>query len=210
MTYREAIGAMASEADAELIARAHHDRAAFGELYRLYVNRIYLFCLTHTGHHEQAEDLTSQTFEHALRTIHRYDDRGVPLSRWLLRIAASVVSDYWRHHGRDSTMLVDESMLDESGPPSPVGGLERLVEHWERVDRLHAHMIAALSPDQQLIIQLRFYEDRTLEDVARLMRRNPAAARQFLHRTIAALRVHMAAEDGDTTEHGGSRAAGDT
>lgn len=72
---------MAIEADAELIERARYDRAAFGDLYRLYVNRIYLFCLTHTGHHEQAEDLTSQTFERALRTIHRYDDRGTPFSR---------------------------------------------------------------------------------------------------------------------------------
>jgi len=209
MTYREAMEAMATEADAELIARARHDRVAFGELYRLYVNRVYLFCLTHTGHHEQAEDLTSQTFERALRTIHRYDDRGTPFSRWLLRIAASALGDYRRHHGRDSIMLVDESVLDEIGSREPVGGLERLVEHWERADRLQTHMLAALSPDQRLIIQLRFYEDRTLDDVATLMGRNPAAARQFLHRTIAALRVHMAVEDEDSIKHGGSRASGD-
>ncbi len=200
---------MATEADAELIARARYDRAAFGDLYRLYVNRVYLFCLMHTGHHEQAEDLTSQTFERALRTIHRYDDRGTPFSRWLLRIATSALGDYGRHDGRESTMLVDESMLDESGLQSSASGLERLVEHWERADRLHAHMMAALSPDQRLIIRLRFYEDRTLEDAARLMKRNPAATRQFLHRAIVALRVHMASEDGDSTEHGGSRALGD-
>ncbi len=200
---------MATEADAELIARARHDRAAFGELYRLYANRIYLFCLTHTGHHEQAEDLTSQTFERALRTIHRYDDRGTPFSRWLLRIATSALGDYGRHDGRESTMLVDESLLDEAGPRGSDSGLDPLVEQWERADRLHAHIMAALSPDQQLIIQLRFYEDRTLEDAARLMGRNPAAARQFLHRAIAALRVHMVAEDGDNTEHGESQAQGD-
>src|SRR5579875_2887705 len=104
---------MATEADADLIARARHDRAAFGELYRLYVHRIYLFCLPHTGHHEMAEDLTSQTFERALRTIHRYEDRGTPFSRWLLRIASSALGDYGRHDGRESTILVDESLLDD-------------------------------------------------------------------------------------------------
>ena len=31
-------------AEAELIARARHDREAFGEIYDLYVHRIYAFC----------------------------------------------------------------------------------------------------------------------------------------------------------------------
>jgi len=199
---------MAIEADAELIERARYDRAAFGDLYRLYVNRVYLFCLTHTGHHEQAEDLTSQTFERALRTIHRYDDRGTPFSRWLLRIASSALADYGRHDGRSGTIQVDESLIDEGGSHAADGGIEGLVEQWERADRLHAHM-ATLSPQQQLVIRLRFYEDRTLQDVARLMHRNPAATRQFLGRTIVALRATVMAADEDSVEYGGSRAPGD-
>jgi len=201
---------MAIEADAELIERARYDRAAFGDLYRLYVNRIYLFCLTHTGHHEQAEDLTSQTFERALRTIHRYDDRGTPFSRWLLRIASSALADYGRHDGRSSTMQVDESLIDEAEGRSYAadGGVEELVEQWERANRLHAHL-ATLSPQQQLVIRLRFYEDRTLQDVARLMHRNPAATRQFLGRTIVALRATVMAADEESVEYGGSRAPGD-
>ncbi len=53
---------MGTEASAELIALARHDRAAFGDLYLLYVRRVYAYCLAHTGDQQHAEDLTSATF----------------------------------------------------------------------------------------------------------------------------------------------------
>lgn len=75
------------EATADLVNRARrHDQDAFGELYDLYVDRVYAFrltythnChLTYTHNCHDAEDVTSHTFEQALVAIDRYEDRGTP------------------------------------------------------------------------------------------------------------------------------------
>lgn len=87
------------EADPNLIERAKHDRSAFAELYRLYLPRVHAFCQTHSQSRDEAEDLTSQTFERALRALPRYQARGVPLSSRLFRIAANLAIDRGRRSG---------------------------------------------------------------------------------------------------------------
>jgi len=186
---------MREEASAELIARARHDRAAFAQVYRMYLNRIYSFFLAHTGQREQAEDLTSLTFERALRTIDRYEDRGKPLSRWLFRIAGNTLAERIRRDGH-AILVNDAALRDEAETtPSP----DQRVEHWERVIWLQTH-IATLSVDQQMVLQLRFWDDLAIPDVAARMGRTEAATRRVLSRAVVALRMRLAEDDGDDDE----------
>src|SRR5579859_605724 len=113
---------MHPEAGADLVERARHDRAAFGEIYDLYVRRVYAFCLSHTGNKEVAEDVTSQTFERALGAIARYEHRGAPLSSWLFRIAANLIRDRGRRESRVVLLGDDpppESRLEGPSETSP-------------------------------------------------------------------------------------------
>src|ERR1700682_861204 len=84
----------AAELDAErrLVEAAAADRSRFGELYERYVDAIYSFSYHHTGTHQQAEEVTAETFERALKHLPGYRWRGVPYGAFLYRIAASVVS----------------------------------------------------------------------------------------------------------------------
>ncbi|MER3406325.1 MAG: hypothetical protein C4289_15145, partial [Chloroflexota bacterium] len=75
------------EDDAVLVRRAQADPQAFGDLYRRYVRRVYTYLYYRTGRVEDAEDLTAQTFARALAHLPRYDERRLPFSAWLLRIA---------------------------------------------------------------------------------------------------------------------------
>lgn len=190
---------MRTEASAELVTRARHDRAAFGDLYRMYAHRVYAFCLMHTrGDHERAEDLTAQTFEYALCSIDRYEDRGKPFSRWLLRIAANGIAERVRRDGRvillgDEALSVDE-LADALGTDPSA-----MVDRWEQADLLQTHM-DALSPDQREALRLRFYDDLGVRDVAARMGRSEDAARQLLHRAIAALRVTVTAHE-ESVDH---------
>ena len=51
--------------DAQLVAQARTDSAAFGTLYHRYVGRIYAFAHRRTWTREAAEDVTAATFERA-------------------------------------------------------------------------------------------------------------------------------------------------
>jgi RNA polymerase sigma-70 factor (ECF subfamily) len=185
---------MRTEASAELVMRARQDRAAFGDLYRMYVHRVYAFCLTHSGgYHERAEDLTAQTFESALRMIAQYEYRGTPFSRWLLRIASNAIAEGARRDGR-AILISDESPSARDVADIPDADPSRWVERWEQADRVQAHM-ATLSPDQKRVLELRFWEDLPLNEAGLRMGRSDVATRQLLRRAIVALRARMDEEE---------------
>ncbi len=182
------------EADPNLIERAKHDRSAFAELYRLYLPRVHAFCQSHSQSRDEAEDLTSQTFERALRALPRYQSRGAPLSAWLFHIAANLAIDRGRRSGH---------VINLGDDPIPEQGIERrdenipatLIERWERAGQL-LDRVAALPPDQQQAIQLRFWEDRSILDVAARLGRSEGATKQLLRRAVRALRQELEQEGG--------------
>src|SRR5919106_1455 len=68
----------------------------FAELYEEHVWQVYGFFGYRLGAREEAEDLTQQTFERALRAWRRFDpERASPLT-WLLAIARNLLIDHYR------------------------------------------------------------------------------------------------------------------
>ncbi len=62
----------------ELIDRARVDKEAFGELYEMYVGRMYNYVYYRTGNVADAEDLTAKIFMRAMQHIGNYKHQGVP------------------------------------------------------------------------------------------------------------------------------------
>jgi len=178
------------EASLELITRAAHDRAAFGELYNMYLPRVYGFCRKYSQTREEGEDLTAETFERALAAIGRYEDRSVPLSRWLLRIAHNVIVNRARSAGRTS----------ELGDPAFLVSGESHLDGWEEAHWLRMH-VQALPDDQQEVVRLRFYEDQRFQDVAMRMGRSEGAVKQLLRRALQGLHVQIQAEIKESVAH---------
>ena len=86
--------------DRTLVERAKEgDRAAFGELYRRHVDRVYSFIVFRIRDPSVAEDLCQDVFFQALRSIGGFRWRG-SVAPWLLRIARNRVIDQWRPAGR--------------------------------------------------------------------------------------------------------------
>lgn len=180
---------MYAEAPSALIERARGDRLAFGELYDLYVRRVFAFALTHTRDRDEAEDVTAATFERALNAIGRYEDRGAPLSSWLFRIAANIVTDR-RRQGQRVTTLGDDPVPEDRLDRPPSEDPQEQVERWERAALLRAR-IEALPPDQQRAIRLRYMEGLSVAEVAQRLDRNENATKQLLHRATTGLRSRM-------------------
>ena len=104
--------------DADALARAAQgDSEAFGILYDRYVGRIYNYIYYRTGNQHDAEDLTSRVFTRAMKHIPKYEDRGLPFSAWLYRIAHNLVANWHRDNSRRQIVELDDSirMPDQSG-----------------------------------------------------------------------------------------------
>jgi RNA polymerase sigma-70 factor (ECF subfamily) len=164
--------------DRQLIAAAQADPGRFVDVYDRYVDRVYAFVSRRTDSRAAAEDITSQVFEQALRTIGRFEWRGVPVTAWLFRIASNAMADYWRQHAREA----HEPLPDLPGPHE-VEDLERRLALYKHVEQL---------PDlQQQVIRMRFIEEKSIREVASALNRSEGAVKQLQLRALENLRKGM-------------------
>jgi RNA polymerase sigma-70 factor (ECF subfamily) len=83
--------------EAEELELARQDHRHFGVVYERYFEQIYRFIFKRLGGDEAvAGDLAQQTFMKAMANLSKYEDRGLPFSAWLYRIAQNEVNMFFR------------------------------------------------------------------------------------------------------------------
>ena len=169
-------------ADTVLIAQAKSEPEAFGALYERYVNKIYSYIFYRTGNQADAEDLTAKTFYRAMQHMRHYEERGLPFSAWLYRIAHNLVANWHRDRGRRQMVSLDElySLAVGEGP-------EHAVERQERTNALLG-VIRELPAERQELLILKFVEHLSNAEVGQIMGRSEGAIKSLYHRTLLSLR----------------------
>jgi RNA polymerase sigma-70 factor, ECF subfamily len=163
-------------------AVADRDPTAFGELYDLFVDRVYRYLYFRTGQQAEAEDLTEQVFLKAWEAIGRYRWQGRPFVAWLYRLAHNVHIDHVRKQ-RPTTSLTDDTRPIDLPSDAATTELAR------RLDAdLIAHALAELTPEQQRVIVLKFIEGLGNEQIACVMDKREGAIRALQMRALLSLR----------------------
>jgi len=178
--------ALEHDAEVELIEQAKEDPIAFGVLYERYVDRIYSYIYYRTGNQQDAEDLTARTFFKALDHINRFNNRGVPFSAWLYRIAHNLVANWHRDRSRRPELALDDQANLPHGPGNP----ERLAEASEAREALMG-AIHRLPDDRQQLILLKFSDALPNAQIGAIMGRSEGAIKSLYHRTLLALREDL-------------------
>jgi len=136
------------DADLHAVLDAKTSPLAFAPLYRCYFDPIYRYCYRRLGHHEAAEDATSQIFAKALAALPGYREEAPSFRSWLFAIAHNVLID-------ESRMRRPTEPLDStSGLPAQGPSTEEHVLSSEAGRTIRA-LLAQLSPDQREVLELR-------------------------------------------------------
>ena len=162
------------------------DHEAFGALYEQYVERIFNYVYYRTGNQHDAEDLTAKVFFRAMRRIPQYQERGLPVSAWLYRIAHNLVANWHRDRGRRPEISLDEGYASLPHSEHPEATLLQLEEQ----DHL-LRIIRSLPPERQQLIILKFVEHMSNAEIGQIMGRTEGAVKSLYHRTLLALRLDM-------------------
>ena len=109
--------------------------------------------------HEEADDLTQETFLKAYRRIHQFRHEST-LYTWLYRIAVNTGINYIRRSKFGQMLTLDN--LRQSAPtddPELSPDLRQIIRK----------MIARLSSRQQIIVILRAYQELSFREIARIL-----------------------------------------
>lgn len=175
----------------EAIRRAREgDKEAFTFLYERYVHRIYNYIYYRTGNPHESEDLTSRVFHRALNHIQKYDNRGVPFSAWLYRIAHNLVANWHRDNSRRREVPLE----DYTQHPHRADAPEASVVDSQEMEGL-LKVIRRLPPERQQLLILKFVEGLSNAEVALIMMRSEGAIKSLYHRTLLALRDELSRQD---------------
>jgi RNA polymerase sigma-70 factor (ECF subfamily) len=144
------------------------------------IPRVYKYVSYRVGDGAEAEDITSEVFERALRYQGSYDSsRGDPVG-WLIGIARRCIA------GAARPLVIDPERRDAQAP----GRMDEEVE--QRLAIKSA--LAVLSDRDQELLALRYGGDLTARQIAELLELKVNAVEVGLHRALARLRETLESE----------------
>ena len=167
----------------EYIKKARKNIDEFKWLYDKYFERIFRFVFRRTDRENLTADITSQVFLKAMQNLKKYDDRGVPFSAWLYKIAENEV----KRHFRDGSRVVfsmEEELLKEIASTDD----DEITD--ERLEALTIQL-ERLSTIELEILQLRYFEGHDFQEISYILDISLSGAKMRAHRALEKLRKHF-------------------
>ncbi len=174
--------------DETLVTRAlAGSNRAWLKLVKRYEKRVYNYALRMVGHPDDAFDLMQEVFMGVHRNLAGF--RGdAPFPGWLFRIASFRCTDYLRRK------RVHEEYDDEYTTTSAEPGPE------EQTFATHANLkitaaLQSLPPEQREVVELKFFQHFTFEDIAGQLGISPNTAKTRLYSALRKLKTHEELRD---------------
>ena len=161
------------------------DPRKLGDLHDEYYPQVYRYLRYRLEDERLCEDLAAEVFLRLLEHLHRNKGEITNVRGWLLGTARHLVQDTLRGKYRRPTTPLEEHAHLSNGATTELD-LENNQDH----QRVRAAM-QKLTADQQHVLALRFTQELSLEEAARIMQRSVNAIKVLQHRAVDALRRHL-------------------
>lgn len=154
--------------DLKVIDRAlHGDSKAYAELLTRYRDSVYYVLLRMVNNPSDAEDLTIEAFGKAFHNLSKYVPSHA-FSTWLFRIATNNCIDFMRKKSQSPRPFdQDEGEEDEmeATVASDMRAPDEVMMDRETAASLN-RIVKSLKPRYRRLIELRYFEDYSYEDIA--------------------------------------------
>ncbi|MBI2594181.1 RNA polymerase sigma factor [Candidatus Curtissbacteria bacterium] len=155
------------------------DKDAFGQIYELFYPRIYRYCQFNLDR-ELAQDLCQETFLRAWKALPSFSHKkGGSFQAFLFKIARNLIIDFARK--KKEFPLRDYQEIETN---------EELAEQTDREfekERL-GRALSQLADSERQIIILRYFEEMTVFEVAKIVGVREGALRVRVHRILKKLK----------------------
>ena len=133
---------------------------------------------------EEAEEATQDTLVEAFQSLSRYDAQRASFRTWLMRIAYHTALKHYRQKHRSLHMVeVEQQRLDAF----PDKETDALLDDTDRVE-LMERAIETLKPDDQMLLNLYYFDNRPMREIACITEREES----YLHSRLQWIRKRLA------------------
>ena len=189
--------------DKQLLIAAKKDIEAFGKLYDKYYDAIARYIYHRTLDRTVTEDLTANTFLSAFTHMGRFRWKRISFGAWLYRIATNEVRMYYRKRGKSPTLSIQ---TDNQADLPVISGLqttepsasEKLISD-EQYAQLH-QAILQIKPTYQAIIILRFFDQKSVPEIAEITGMRQGTIKSQIHRALKHLEAILSEYDVSTSQ----------
>ena len=156
------------------------DKEAYGELYKLFLSKIYRFIYYLVGDEFLAEDLTQNAFLKAWNNLSNFSTEKGTFQSYLYTIARNLVIDSQRKKKTYSLEGLEDELVSRENHENDLSKEESMRKVHEALD--------GLEEDDRQIIVLRFFEEMHFDEISKIVGKNSGAVRVKIHRLMGILR----------------------
>lgn len=166
----------------QLVKKAQRNIKYFAPLYDIYYPKIRRYIGKKIyGDSNTADDLTSTTFEKALKSIKSFRWQGISFSAWIYRIANNTVIDFYRSNAKKKGDALQNDIEDKNT------NIESKSQQSDTTDYIKT-VLNSLSERERKIIMMKFYEGMTNTEIAESLGISETNVSTIVYRTMAKLR----------------------
>jgi len=155
---------------------------SFSKSYEEFSDAIFRYCLYQTSNREKALDLTQDTFIKTWEYISQ-GNKVDNLRAFLYKVAGNLIIDYRRKKKSDSLDQMTESGFDLKDTTNEMEKTENIFEK-----DLALKVIEQLEEKYKDVLILRFVEDMSVKEIAKIMHQNENNISVRIHRGIQKLK----------------------
>lgn len=167
-----------------LIQRAKASPESFGPLYKKYHESIFRYVYQRMDDKDLAYDIVSQVFVKALTNIDKYQDKGLPFSAWLFRIAKSELYQSFRDNKANRIVNIDTVQIKEV--------IEEFDDEANELNISYlANSLKKLKEKEIQLLEMRFFEKRSFKEMGEILELTENNAKVKTFRALEKLKKHF-------------------
>jgi len=169
----------------ELVSLAKRgDSEAFGQLYDLFAQRIFRYIRLKIQNQEEAEDVLQEVFIKAYKGLSSLSLENLNFSAWLYRVASNTINDHFRKRYRTPEISAIDENFDMPGTVS----VEKEVGVKLELEEARA-AFEYLSPIYKQVLELRFLQDFSLDEIAKILNKSNLSVRLLQYRALKKVQI---------------------
>jgi RNA polymerase sigma-70 factor (ECF subfamily) len=155
------------------------DKEAFGLLYDHYQAAVFRFIYYRTRSTTLAEDLTSETFFRALRSMNNFRWQGKDFGAWLMTIARNLTMDHFKAGKTRLEQTTEDMSLHDDATEGPETAVLASL-----TNEMLMGALKRLPTEQQECLIMRFLQCMSIAETALVLERSEGAVKQLQLRGV--------------------------